>query len=470
MTERRVVVIGAGPAGLSAAYGLACRGFDVEVHEAAPFVGGLCRSLDLWGQRVDLGPHRFFSTDRRVLDFWHHIVGTEYAVVKRLTRIYYQGKFFTYPLDPWNVIAGLGPTHAAHCLLSYARAAVGSAGQELDTFEAWVTARFGRQLYETFFKTYSEKLWGIPGHDLDVDFATQRIKKLDLLEAVKAAFLPALGAGHRTLLSEFKYPLGGTGRVYERLAAKFVECGGRLALRSPVRRVLVDGPHVRGVELSDGRRIEAETVVSTMPLTLLVEQLDGCPDHVRVAAAALTFRNTILCYLEVEGTDHFPDNWLYVHAQELQCGRITNFRNWTPDLHGGRDSTILCLEFWANDDDLLWRAADSTLHGLAREELATTGLTGRALVRQAHVVRIKRSYPVYRRGYRAHIETIRTYLDRLAGLQVIGRYGAFKYNNQDHSLLMGLLAAEAIAGDAIDDPWSVNTAREYQEQPSPHGA
>ncbi|MGE0451516.1 MAG: FAD-dependent oxidoreductase, partial [Vicinamibacterales bacterium] len=441
---------------------LAARGASVELHEAGPEVGGLCRTLDLWGQRVDLGPHRFFSTDPRVLGLWRDIVGPNYEMVRRMTRIYYDRRFFDYPLEPLSVLAGLGVWRSLECLASYVWAITRPRRPSLDTFEDWVTARFGRRLYETFFKSYSEKLWGIPGDELDADFAVQRIKSLDLWEAVKAAFHRGRDE-HRTLLREFAYPTGGTGRVYEKLAQMFIERSGRLFLRSPVARVICDRGKVRGAELNDGRSIEADAVVSTMPLTLLIERLDGCPGEVRAAAARLTFRNTILAYLEVEGTAHFPDNWIYVHSPELRCGRITNFRNWTPDLCGGRGSTILCLEFWANDDDTIWQAPNGEVERLARDELAATGLAPRAAVLNAHIARIPRSYPVYRRGYQAHVEVIRRHLAGIRGLHAVGRYGAFKYNNQDHSLLMGILVARAIAGEPGDDPWLVNTAHDYQE-------
>lgn len=460
-----VAVIGAGPAGITAAYQLAKAGVSVALLEAAPAVGGMSRTIDLWGQKVDLGPHRFFSSDARVNELWLEVVGRDYAMVERLTRIYYGGKFFDYPLKAGNAFTTLGPVEMLRCFTSYARTRMG--GQEPSenaSFEEWVVSRFGRRLFEIFFKTYSEKLWGIPCTELDADFAAQRIKKLSLLEAAKNA-LGIGGAKHKTLVDRFAYPVGGTGMVYERMEQRIRELGGDVRLSTPVRRVLHDDKRVVvGVELGDDTVLRAGHVISTMPMTHMVRSLGDVPAHVQEANAKLTFRNTILVYLEVEGKDLFPDQWLYVHSPDLLMGRVTNFRNWVPQILGTSENTILALEYWANDDDAIWREDEETLVRRATLEIGRTGLTKGAKVTRGKVVRVPRCYPVYRRGYREPLQVVVDHLKQYQGLTPIGRYGAFKYNNQDHSILMGMMAAERIAKSADVDLWGVNTDYEtYQE-------
>ncbi len=463
----RVTVIGAGPAGLTAALCLSRGGAQVTVHEAGQQVGGLARSLDLWGQRVDLGPHRFFSTDRRVNQLWLDVVGRDYRMVNRQTRIYYRGKFFQYPLKPLEALAKMGVPSASACLASYARERVRPSYSVGDpqTFESWVVGRFGRRLFEMFFQSYSEKLWGIGCDQLSADFASQRIKKFSLGEAVKSVLSPRSRGRHKTLVDRFAYPLGGTGAVYERMAEQVEALGGRVQLRSPVSRVLHAGQAVSGVELADGSHEAADHVISTMPLTLLVRGLDNPPAGVAKAAAALKFRNTLLVYLHVDSAALFPDQWIYVHSPELGMGRVTNFRNWVPELTAGAKTTILAVEYWCDADDAQWTQTDSALISRAADELQLTGLLRGARVLAGHVVRIPRCYPVYALGYQHHLRRVVDYVQSFSGLTAIGRYGAFKYNNQDHSILMGILAAENLLHAARHDLWSVNTDYEaYQEQ------
>ncbi len=462
-----VGVIGGGPAGATAAYELARQGVDVDLYEASAHMGGLARSLSLWGQTVDLGPHRFFSKLRRVNGLWLDVAGSDYVMVKRNTRIYYDGKFFHYPLVPRNALTELGPFEASRCVMSYFREKVApSESAPYDTFESWVVNRFGRRLYEIFFKTYSEKLWGIPCTNLDSDFAAQRIKRLDLMEAVKNA-LRAKGDGagqHRTLVDEFAYPLHGTGMIYERMAERVRQNGGRVHLETPVRRVLTRQGRAHALELEDGSQRKYDHIISSMPIGLLVTRLPEVPDAIYTAAQSLRFRNTILVYVNVACENLFPDQWLYVHSAALKMGRLTNFRNWSPALYGDASGSILALEYWANDDDPLWATDPAVLIDLAKSELRSTNLIGDAAITDASVHKIHRCYPVYNAGYKSRLYPVQDYLRGIEGLQAIGRYGAFKYNNQDHSILMGSLAAENIVKGAGHDLWAVNTDYdEYQE-------
>jgi len=460
-----VGVIGGGPAGATAAYELARQGVDVDLYEAGDCMGGLARSIELWGQTVDLGPHRFFSKVRRVNALWLDMAGPDYVMVKRTTRIYYNGKFFHYPLRPMNALTELGPLEAARCITSYFREkAMPSASAPHDTFETWVTNRFGKRLYEIFFRTYSEKLWGIPCTELDSDFAAQRIKRLDLFEAVKDAFSVNGSAKHATLVDEFAYPLHGTGMIYDRMAERVRERGGRVHLKSPVRRVLTRAGRACALELEDGTLREFDHIISSMPISLLVTRLPEVPEEIRRAAGSLRFRNTILVYLNVEREDLFPDQWLYIHSANLRMGRITNFRNWAPTLYGEAKGSILALEYWANDDDALWNEESENLVERAKEELRSTGLIGDAPVSGGFVHKIRRCYPIYHSGYKPMLAKVQDYLRGIEGLQAVGRYGAFKYNNQDHSILMGSLAAENIVQGNNHDLWAINTDYdEYQE-------
>lgn len=457
----KVAVIGAGPAGLTAAYELVKKGVEVEVFEAGNHVGGMCRSFQLWDQTVDIGPHRFFSNDPRINKLWLEVVERDYRMVDRLTRIYYGGRFFNYPLQAGNALKNLGIFKAAQCMASYARQKIKPEAED-SSFESWVVSRFGRKLFNIFFKTYSEKLWGISCKELDSDFAAQRIKKLSMGEVVKNA-LGLGGKKHRTLVDEFAYPVGGTGMVYDRMAES-VDAVGNVNLNSPVKRVLHDNRRITGLELQDGRTESFDHVISTMPLTLLVKGLDGTPEHVHKAADSLKFRNTILVYLNVESTELFEDQWIYVHAPNLHVGRVTNFRNWIPELYGDSNTSILSLEYWANDDESLWQESNEQLVERAKSEIRATQLVGDAEILDGHVVRVPRSYPVYARDYKSYLAVTTEYLETFKGLTPIGRYGSFKYNNQDHSILMGLLAAENLLDKSENNLWAINTDYEtFQE-------
>ncbi len=462
----RVAVIGAGPAGMTAAMELSRGGADVDVFEASCWIGGLARTFDLWGQRVDLGPHRFFSTHPQVNRLWLDVVGGDYAMVDRLTRIYYRQRFFQYPLRPLNVLRNLGPAEALRCLGSYLGEHLRPccAAPEDESFESWTVHRFGRRLFDLFFKSYSEKLWDLPCCELSADFAAQRIRKLSLAEAVKSAVASGYGRRHATLVDRFSYPLGGTGSVYEKMADEVRNHGGRIHLQSRVERILHEGFDACGIELQGRGPQYFDHVVSTMPLTSLVGGLKGARADVQRAAESLRFRNTVLVYLEVDSDRLFADQWLYIHDPDLKMGRVTNFRNWVPQLHGAAGTTILAVERWCNDTDPAWTAPDDQLIAQAASEVRLAGLVHEEPILAGKVVRAAKCYPVYHRGYRRHIQRLADYLRNFRGLTAIGRYGTFKYNNQDHSILMGILAAENLLSGRGHDLWSVNTDHSvYQE-------
>ncbi len=449
---KKVTVIGAGPAGLTAAYQLAKAGASVEVHEASNAAGGMSKSLSLWGQRVDLGPHRFFSDNLRVNKLWLEIVKNDYSMVERKTRIFYRNQLFSYPLEPLDAFLKLGGKESIHCALSYLKTRMSSRTHSSISFEDWVVSRFGKRLFEIFFKPYSEKLWGIPCSQLDSDFAAQRIKKLSLWEVLLNALSKGKNNQHKSLVDTFAYPKYGSGMVYERMVKKINETPGcQVKFQSRVSEVI---PQKTG-----------NWVISTMPITALLKALPEVPMKVQNAAGHLKFRNTIIIYFLIEGSEIFSDQWLYIQSPELKMGRITNFRNWVPSLYGSSSHTILAAEYWCNSTDALWLQDSPELIETAMLELNATGLLKNRKILGTEVIRIPNCYPVYEINYKEHLKIVTDYLDSIPGLIPIGRYGAFKYNNQDHSILMGILAAEKILTGKKTELWEINTDyNSYQER------
>ncbi len=464
----RVAVIGAGPAGITAAYQISKeipsgRITHLDVYEISSDAGGLAKSLTLWNQTVDMGPHRFFSHDRRVNELWLEVAGQDYRMVNRQTRIYYKGSFFDYPLKAGNALRNLGIFEAARCMLSYFKQKIFPA-RDTGTFESWVSRRFGKRLYQIFFKTYSEKLWGIKCTELDSDFAAQRIKRLSLYEAVKNALLKKRKNMHKTLVDQFAYPVTGSGSIYRKMADAVIKNGGHMHFTTTVEKVLTRDDTAASIVLESGENREYDKIVSTMPISLLVTRLPGVPGSIKELADSLRFRNTILVYLKVEDSQLFPDQWLYIHSADLQMGRMTNFRNWIPELYANQKESILCLEYWCYFEDPIWTKDDEYFIELAKKEARATGLTADATISEGHVIKIPRCYPVYFKNYKSVIEPVQEYLDGIKNLHVIGRYGAYKYNNQDHSIVMGILAAENILENKDHDLWQINTDYDtYQE-------
>ena len=461
-SKANVVIIGAGPAGLAAAHSISKAGLKPQVFEAAPHVGGMARSFELFEQRVDCGPHRFFTKQPEVSAFFDELIGQDYVEVQRLTRIYYDGKFYDYPLKASSVWSNLAPDQIGSILYSYLLKKL-SPIKNPQNLEDWISNKFGNELYQLFFKNYSEKLWGIPCSQIDADWAAQRIKSLSLFEAVKNNVRGNRGK-HHSFVDKFRYPVNGTGMLYERAQSIIEQLGGKINLRQAVKRLVFSGKKVSGIELADGSEILADHVISTMPLTLLLKGLPSLPEEVAHASDKLYFRHTILVYLEIDSTDLFEDNWLYIHSPEVRHGRVTNFRNWSPGLYQDKSTSILCVEFWAFDKDPIWHEKDEYLQKLAEKELRQIELIPENIrVLQSKVVRVPRCYPVYEIGYQEHIQKISDYLQQFQNLQLIGRYGSYKYNNQDHSIMMGLLAAQNVLHNKNIDLWGVNSDKEYHE-------
>ena len=463
-----VVVVGAGPAGLTAAYELVARNEPVVVLEADDTVGGISRTVNRDGWRFDIGGHRFFTRVPEVQQMWHAVLSPEeFPVRTRKSRIYYQGALFDYPLKAGNALRGLGLVEAIRCLASYVGSRI-RPPKDQSHFEGWVSARFGERLYRIFFKTYTEKVWGVPATEIQADWAAQRIKNLSLARAVWTSLIPH---GPRTnvtsLIEEFHYPTLGPGMMWER-ARDLVEAGGgEVRMSSPVTALHRDGARVVAVGFQevDGkiRRQDAKAVISTMPLSELVLAMDPpAPDVVRDAARALAYRDFLTVALVVPERSGFPDNWIYVHSPGVKLGRVQNFGAWSP--HMVKPGwTCLGLEYFVNEGDELWTMADDDLIAYAKDEISRIGLIDGADVHHGYVVRMPKAYPVYDSTYREHVGIIREWLeDNARNVTPVGRNGMHKYNNQDHSMFTAMLAVENLFG-AQHDIWSVNVEEEYHE-------
>ena len=458
---KKICIIGGGPAGLTAAYKLAQNGQKVSVYEADKIVGGMSKTFTLWGQLVDLGPHRFFSDDPRVNKLWLEVVGDKYSMVNRKTRIYFNNKFFDYPLKPFNALLNLGFFRSIICVVSYIRYRIFPLRNKKN-FETWVVNRFGKELYKIFFKSYSEKLWGIKCNKLDIDFASQRIKKLSLYEAIKNAFFSNKNS-HKTLVDLFAYPDKGTGYVYENLRKKIIKLGGKVLLKKRIKSLKIQKNNI-SVKSANGKVEKFDHVISTMPITNLVNNLNNVPKLVKKNISNLYFRNTILVYIKINKKKIFSDQWIYLHSKNLNVGRITNFSNWNSKINKKSKETILCMEFWCYNKDIIWKSNDKNISSLAIEELIKTNLVSSSSIIDTKVIKIPKCYPVYFKNYKKNLRPVIKYLKNLKRLNVIGRYGSYKYNNQDHSILMGILAAENLIFKKDHNLWSVNTDYDYQEK------
>jgi protoporphyrinogen oxidase len=462
----RHVVIGAGPAGLTAARELARQGRPVVVLEQAGIVGGLARTESYKGFHFDMGGHRFFTKVDEVQKIWQEVLGPDFRRRPRLSRIYYDGRFFHYPLKPLNALAGLGLWRALLVMLSYLRWQLFPYKEER-TFEQWVTNRFGRRLFLTFFKTYTEKVWGIPCSELRAEWAAQRIKDLSLRSAVVAMFVKP-GKTIKTLIEEFDYPRLGPGMMWRAAADEIRRLGGAVRLDAEVTAVRRTGWRVDSVVHAGPRGEEivpGEQFLSSMPVTQLVLRLEPpAPDAVREAARRLTYRDFLTVCLIVDRPDPFPDNWIYVHAPEVKVGRIQNFRSWSSDMVPDPAKASLGLEYFCSEGDALWSLPDEALIRLGGEELERIGLARAAEISDGCVFRVPKAYPVYDADYREHLDTVRAFVDRFENLQTIGRNGLHRYNNQDHAMLTGLLAVRNLEGGVRHDLWSVNTEPEYHEE------
>jgi protoporphyrinogen oxidase len=459
------VVIGAGPAGLTAGYELAKLGFRPIVLEQQNLVGGLASTAQYRGYYFDMGGHRFFTQVDEVKKMWQEVLRENFLCRPRLSRIYYDGKFFFYPLRPLNALKGLGLWEGLLIVLSYLKWQLLPYRRE-DTFEQWVTNRFGKRLFQTFFKAYTEKVWGISCSELKAEWAAQRIKDLSLRTALVSMFLKPKTT-IKTLIEEFDYPRYGPGMMWNAVKSEIERRAGTVLMEAEVVRVNRTGRRIDSVVVRHHGReetIQGTNFISSMPVTEFVRRLERPPTAVVDAAARLRHRDFLTVVCIVNKPELFPDNWIYVHDPEVQVGRIQNFKNWSPDMVPDSTKTSLGLEYFCTEGDALWTMRDEELIQLATCELERIGLCRAADVEDGCVVRVPKAYPVYGSDYREALAVVREFVDSLENFRTIGRNGLHRYDNQDHAMLTGMLAVRSMVLGEPHDLWGVNTEKEYHEE------
>jgi protoporphyrinogen oxidase len=461
-------VIGAGPAGLTAAYALAQKtSARITVLEGDDVVGGISRTVQYKEFRFDLGGHRFFTKLKPVQKLWRDVLGDQFIRVPRLSRIFYNGKYFDYPLRPMNALTGLGLWNAALIVISYLKWHYRPYPVE-ENFEQWVTNRFGRRLYQAFFKTYTEKVWGLPCTEIRAEWAAQRIQGLSLARAVlNATQLNKRDRDIKSLIHEFDYPRLGPGQMWEMCRDAVIAKGHRVLMQHHVTELRFKDGQINEVVASTAQGpqvFQADHVISTMPLRTLVRNISPAPPAETLAAAeGLSYRDFLVVALMLRRENVFPDNWIYIHTPGVKVGRIQNFNNWSAAMVPAQGITCLGMEYFCFKGDGLWSSSDDVLAAQAAAELESLGLAKQSDVVDARVVRVPKAYPIYDSVYRDHITRVRAFIDPIPNLHTVGRNGMHKYNNQDHSMLTAMMAVDNMLG-ASYDVWSVNTDFDYHEE------
>ncbi len=468
MALNNVAIIGAGPAGLGCAYELVKAGQSCFVIDKQDVAGGLCRTVNFHGYLFDIGGHRFLSKSKEINQLWHEVIGEDFLAVERLSRIRYRKRYFNYPLSLFNTVWNLGPLESAICFASYCRANVLRVEDD-STFEGWVVNRFGRRLFEIFFKTYTEKIWAVAPKDISADWAKQRIRGLSLRVAIQKAIFGSRKNTPKTLSDRFLYPKSGVGEFYQRLKDLAALDGAQFIFRENVTRIRHDNYRISALIRRDCQaKVETEMPVeylfSSMPLPLLVQALEPLPpENVLAASRNLCFRSFLVVNIILEKENIFPDQWLYVHSPEVRLGRIQNYKNWSAAMVADQKKTSLGLEYFCDENDSLWNMNDVDLIDYALSELEKIGITSRRYLISGFVLRCPNAYPVYSLDYKDNVNIIRDYLNKFSNLQTIGRSGLFHYDNSDHAILTGIYAARNLLKKASYDVWEVNTGEEYLE-------
>ena len=476
-----VAIIGAGPAGLTAGYLLSKQGLKVAIIEKdTRYVGGISRTVEHEGYRFDIGGHRFFSKSQQVVDLWNEILPDDFIQRPRMSRIYYEGRFYSYPLRAFEALRNLGIWRSTTCMASYAWSRLFPI-KEVKSFEDWTSNQFGKKLYSIFFKTYTEKVWGMPCNEMSADWAAQRIKGLSLGAAVVDGLKRSLGLNKRpndgmqtkTLLETFRYPRQGPGMMWEAARDKIVAAGNHVLMGHAMKQLASDGQG--GWRLSATRVdaqgnpqgetvIRARHAISSAPMRELAARLHPLPQST-LEASRLKYRDFLTVALKIQSEDLFPDNWIYIHDSKVRVGRVQNFRSWSPEMVPDESVACVGLEYFCFEGDDLWASSDEDLIKLATKEMDILGLVDPAKVIGGAVVRQEKAYPVYDDEYAANVAAMRHELEAShPTLHLVGRNGMHRYNNQDHAMMTAMLTVENIlAGERVYDIWCVNEDAEYHE-------
>jgi protoporphyrinogen oxidase len=463
MRERPTVVLGAGPAGLTAGYLLSKQGLPVVIQEAEKQVGGIAKTAVRDGYRFDLGGHRFFTKAKEVDVLWHEIMREEFLERPRMSRIYWNKKFLDYPLRGPDVIKKLGPVELTRAFVSYLWAAAKPKGQE-DTFEQWVSNRFGKRLFNLFFKSYTEKVWGVPTSEIRAEWAAQRIKGLSFFSAAKSAFFGNRDEKIKSLISKFNYPRYGPGQMWETMTDDIQRLGGHVLLEHKVTKLEFEDDRCVRVYAGD-KAFEPSAVISSLPLRNTVGMAEPHPrGEVIAAAKGVRYRDFLTVAVVLNGEDLFPDNWIYIHEPGVKVGRIQNFRSWSPWMVPDRSKACVGLEYFCFAGDELWEMDDDDLVQMAMGELEELGLARRDQLEFGFVERVPKAYPMYDAEYAGRVSTIRSWLDGLDNFIQVGRNGLHRYNNSDHSMLTAMRAVDNLVKGADHDIWAVNAESVYHEE------
>ena len=471
--NKKIVIIGGGPAGLTAAYQLYKLGKESVVLEKDRVVGGISRTVNYKNYLFDIGGHRFFTKIKAAEDMWKEVLESDLLHRRRLSRIFYNKKFLYYPIRPLNALSMLGIWDSSMIILSYLYSHIFPYKNE-ETFEQWVSNRFGKRLYNTFFKTYTEKVWGIPCSEIRADWAAQRIQGLSLMSALGNALFRQNQNGRgkeviKTLIDSFDYPKFGPGMMWQTVSEIVQDNGSGVHLGAEVEAIHRDKEnnkvHSLEVRLNGKKELFYGTdFISSMPVKELVQKFrPAVPGKVLEAASNLKYRDFLTVALIVNKAELFPDNWIYIHDPRVKLGRVQNYKNWSPHMVPDASKTCLGLEYFCFEGDDLWNMTDRELIELGKREIEILGLVRSSDVEDGSVVRMPKAYPAYDSKYQEMLDIIRPFLDGISNLQLVGRNGMHRYNNQDHSMLTAMLAVENIYG-ANHNLWNVNAEQEYHEK------
>jgi len=467
-----IAILGAGPAGLTAGYEAIKNGVSPMIFEKEADVGGISKTVNYKDYLFDIGGHRFFTKDEEVKAIWHELLPDDFIKRPRLSRIYYRNKFYYYPLRPWNALSNIGIKDAVLIVLSYLKARIRPSKTE-SNFEDWVSNRFGHKLFEIFFKTYTEKVWGMPCKEIQADWAAQRIRSLSLLKAVLGSFGLLKKGAVTTLIDEFQYPRRGPGQMWNAAREWIERRGGHVHLGAEAVRLIRHGNRITSAVISANgalQEIGADHFLSSLPLRDIILSIKPSPpDAVVEAAEGLRYRDFFTVGLIIDKPALFEDNWIYIHSPEVKVGRMQNFKNWSPDMIPDPAQTSIGMEYFCFETESIWHEPDRALVDMGARELERLTFADRDRVRDGVVIRSPKTYPIYDPGYKDRVAVVRDYLSGLENLQTIGRNGLHRYNNMDHSMLTALYAVRNIMGADLS-VWDINVDDDYHEAVSARDA